>query len=279
MKNYTHECFGSFLSISIESNEDLDSIIRESFLLLDDFESKYSRFIKWNILSKINNEKKWVLPKEIIMLIELAKKISVMTHGYFDITVLPVLENNGYWIEQEILETPLWYKNIECDGTDITLKNNISIEFGSFGKWYALDLLYNSLIKHSHNFTINFGGDIRVAGKKTIQLEDPGDDTKSIGSIEVENGSIASSAWNKRILSKWHHLIDIKSKDSQDDKIAVYVTHKLWVFADIFATALFVCPLKLSLEVLEQTPWLEALIIAADWKIYKSKWYNCTLNI
>lgn len=279
MKKYTHECFWSFLNISIESDENLDWIIAESFLLLTNFESKYSRFIKWNILSKINETKNWVLPEEIIMLINLAKKVSVITEGYFDITILPVLENNWYWIETGKLETSIWYENIEIDWNSVTLKNNISIEFGSLGKWYALDLLYNSFIKHSKNFVINFGWDIRIAWETKIHLEDPNDATKSIWILELKDWSIASSGWNKRVLSVWHHLINTQTKSSQNDKIAVYVTHKLWVFSDIFATALFVCPIKLSLEVLDKTPWLEALIIWVDGKMYKSKWFNCTLNI
>ncbi len=279
MKTYSHDCLGSRLDITIESRKDLDSVMTESFLLIDDFENKYSRFIEWNVLSKINREKTWTLPDEIMMLVTLAQKISVMTNGYFDITMLPVLENNGYGIESKKINNAIWYKNIICEKNDITLENDVCIEFGSLGKWYVLDLLYNALRSYSQDFVINFGWDIRVSGEKTIHLEDPNDIKKSIGTIELNNISIASSGWNKRKLSVWHHLINPENKASQEDKIAVFVTHKLWVFADAFATALFVCPLNKSLKILEKTPWLEALIIWADGKIYKSQWFISTLNI
>lgn len=279
MKKYTRECFGSFLNITIESEKNLDSVMSEAFSLLESFENEYSRFIQWNTLSKLNAEKTWILPDEIMQLIHLCKKVSSLTQWYYDITVLPVLENNGYWIETTVLEDTLGYESIICDGNTITLKNDVSIEFGSFGKLYAIDLLYNCLNQYSDDFTINFGGDIRIAGKKTIHLEDPSDDTKNIWIIELKNASIASSGWNKRVINVWHHLINPKEKVSQNDKKAVYVTHKLWIMADIFATALFVCPLKLALGVLEKTPGLEALIIWADGKMYKSKWFNCNLTI
>lgn len=91
--------------------------------------------------------------------------------------------------------------------------------------------------------------------------------------------AIASSSGNKRKFSQGHHLMNPKKGESQGDKIAVYVTHKLGVFADIFSTALFVTPLKKSLEILEKTPWLEALIIWSDGKIFKSQGFNCILNV
>ena len=279
MKTYSKECFWSRLDITIQQSDSIDSAIAESLELIDNFEQKYSRFIDGNTLSHINKEKKWELPDEIMTLIWLAIKVSTMTKGHFDITILPLLENNGYGIEKERMNTSLWYENIECSGNTITLNNDISIEFWALGKWYAIDLIYNTLITHSSDFIINFGWDIRVAGNTTIQLEDPMDTNKSIWSIALENLAIASSAGNRRKLNVWHHLINPKSKESAEDKIAVYVTHKLWVFADIFATALFVCPLKDSLEILEKTPWLEALIIGADGKIYKSQWFNSILKI
>ncbi len=279
MRSYTKECFWSLLDITFASSEDRDWIISESFALLDDFEQKYSRFISWNILSEINKKKQGVLPDEIMTLVGLAQKVSQMTKWYFDITLLPVLENNGYGIESEILEDSLWYENIVCKWNKIILNNDVSIEFWAFWKWYALDLIYNNLISVSDDFVINFWWDIRVAWKKSIQLEDPRNTTKSIWSIELQDMSIASSSGNRRKLHVWHHLINPKSKNSQEDKIAVYVTHKLGVFADIFATALFVTPIEDALILLENTSWLEALLIWSDGKIYKSVWFNCSLTI
>jgi thiamine biosynthesis lipoprotein ApbE len=56
------------------------------------------------------------------------------------------------------------------------------------------------------------------------------------------------------VLREGHHLIDAKSKKSQNDKLIVYVTHNLAVFADIFATALYVTPIKVSLDILASIP-------------------------
>jgi thiamine biosynthesis lipoprotein len=139
------------------------------------------------------------------------------------------------------------------------------------GKGYVVDAIYNTLSKHNEAFVINFGGDIRIKGNKKVMLEDPYDDSKAIGSIDLHDIAIASSNGNKRKTQHGHHLINPKTKKSQNDKIALYVTHKLATFADIFSTALFVTPLELSLKILEQTPGLEALIIESDGTMHKSR--------
>jgi len=276
---YSKECFWSVLDITVFWDEDVSSLLTESFALLDDFENKYSRFISGNMLDALNTDKSIVLPSEIISLIELCQKVSGLTQGHFDITIQPVLENSGYGISEEKISENIGYENIFIDATTITLKNDVQIEFWSFGKWYALDLLYNSLIEHTQDFVINFGWDIRVAGNHTVHLEDPLDTSKMIWKIWLSNTAIASSSGNKRKIAKWHHLMNAKTKTSQDDKHAVYVTHELWVFADIFATALFVSPMDISLKVLGSIEWLEALIIGSDGKVFKSVWFDAELTL
>jgi thiamine biosynthesis lipoprotein ApbE len=96
--------------------------------------------------------------------------------------------------------------------------------------------------------------------------------------IELKDSAIASSAGNKRIFQKSHHLINPEKKQSQNDKQAIYVTHTYASFADVFSTALFVTPLEKALKIIAQTEGLEALIIWADGKIYKSKGFSVSLN-
>lgn len=276
---YSKECFWSILNISIYENNFQKSVIDECFQMVDDFEAKYSRFIHGNTLHNINIHKSATLPKEIISLLQLCLKVSKLTHGCFDITVQPVLENSGYGIEKWVLKENIWYQNIEINNNLVTLHNDVNIEFGSFGKWYIVDLLYNILLKHSQNFIINFWWDIRVAGTHDIYLEDPLDTTQAIGKISLSHTAIASSSWNKRKISKGHHLMNAKTRASQNDKIALYVTHKIGVFADIFSTALFVTPLEKALKLLDSIDWLEALIIASDGKVFKTNWFHARIDL
>jgi len=276
---YSKDCFWTILTLSLPSGAEKDSVISEAFSYVDEFESKYSRFIPGNLLDTINTNKHFTLDPEISSLIRLSLKISQITQWYYDITLLPFLENLGYGIKDQHVAMNYGYKNIDLQGNKITLKNNVSIELGSCGKGYILDLLYNTLSKKYDDFVIDFGWDMRVSWIKKVFLEDPGDASKMLGSITLDNVSIACSAGNKRKIWEKHHLINPRNSDAPDDKIAVYITHKLWVFADSFATALFVTPLKLAINILEKTPGLEGLIIATDGKIYKSAGFDCNLTL
>jgi len=179
------------------------------------------------------------------------------------------MSEGWYGIHTETLQESVWYENIIISENTISLNNNVSLDIGAAWKWYMVDKIYNILASHFESFMINFGWDIRVKGSWKIHLEDPNDAKKSIGYMDIENMSIASSAGNKRKFWNSHHLVNAKTKKSQNDKLAVYVTHKLSSFSDIFSTALFVAPLERSIKILEQTPGLEGLIIASDGKIYK----------
>jgi len=275
---YSHACFGSRLEITIDSSENYTDIVKACFHTADEFEQKYSRFINGNILYSLNNTKTAKVDSEFLSIINLCQRVSKLSDGHFDITLLPVLENLGYGIHTETLHESVWYENIIISENTITLNNNVSIDIGAVGKWYMVDKIYNMLSEKFESFMINFGWDIRLQWYKTIQLEDPNDALKSIGYIDIENISIASSAGNKRKFWNSHHLLNAKTKQSQNDKLAVYVTHKLSSFSDIFSTALFVTPLERAIKILEQIPGLEALIIASDGKMYKSKWFNCIFN-
>ncbi len=276
---YSRNLFWSRLDITIISNEINENIIEKCFFETQSFENKYSRFIKWNYLYNLNKEKSSQIDWELFSIIELCNKVSKITKWYFDITILPILENIWYWIETEKMENSIWYENIVIENWKILLHNNVSIDLWSVWKWYIVDKIFNILDKYYSEFIINFGWDIKVKWKHKILLEDPYDEKKYIWEILLENNSISSSSPFKRKTNKWHHLINPKNSNSQDDKIAIFVLHKLSSFSDIFSTALFVTPLEESIKILWNINWLEWLIISKKWEIFKSKNFNCELFI
>lgn len=275
---YSKELFWSKLQITINSENINIKDIDNCFFETQEFEKKYSRFIKWNYLDKLNTNKSSQVTWELLSIVELSKKVSELTDWYFDITVLPLLENIWYWINNQEMEENIWYKNIEIIWENIFLKNWVSIDFWSVWKWYMVDKIFNILDPIYDNFIIDFGWDIRIKSEEKIYLEDPLDDKKTIWEIILKNQSIASSSPFKRKTNKWNHLINPKNKDEENEKIAIYITHKLSSFSDIFSTALFITPLEKSIKILNSINWLEWMIITKKWEIYKSKWFKCKLN-
>jgi thiamine biosynthesis lipoprotein ApbE len=74
-----------------------------------------------------------------------------------------------------------------------------------------------------------------------------------------------------------HHLIDPQTKKSTNHILTVFTTHRYALFADMYATALFVAPLEVSLQILESIEGLEAMIITNNGAIYTSRGFQADL--
>lgn len=275
---YNFNALGSTLNIISNGAIDQKHLL-ECEEKINSFEKKYSRFIKGNYLYNLNLSWTSHINDEFKTLFRLCEKVYLQTHGYFDITVLPTLEKLWYGKTYNTLDTKIWMDHIQIEWDTIFL-NHVCLEFWSVGKWYMIDWIFSHLSKYSSDIIVDFGWDLRVGqGEKIIGLEDPFDDTKVIWTVTLCRESLWASAWNKRTFHWSHHLIDVLSWNPQRDKIAVFTKHKLATLADIYSTALFVSPLEVSLEVLKNTPWLDALIIWKDGSIYETENFNSHLNI
>ena len=110
---YSHSCFGSRLDIIVSSANDFWTLIQKSFTMADEFEQKYSRFIDGNFLSRLNSSKASEIDSEFASILKLCQKVSKLSQWYFDITLLPVLENLGYGIDKNRQTESLWYEKID----------------------------------------------------------------------------------------------------------------------------------------------------------------------
>ncbi|RAL57735.1 hypothetical protein BLD25_00035 [Candidatus Gracilibacteria bacterium GN02-872] len=275
MKLFKKQLFGTVLEIGIYDEKIDENDLENIFEIVQNFENKYSRFKKGNYLWKLNKYKSAEIDEDLQTIINIAKKANELSKGHFDLTILPYLEEIGYGIYEENLEKNIGMENIFIENGKIFLKNNVCIEVGGIGKGYMVDVIFNNLKEKYKNFVINFGGDIRISGeKREFFLENPENEKKFIGKIEIENLALASSGANKRKTEKGHHLIDAKTGKPKNETLGVFVTHKLASLADTFATTLFVSPIDISLEILKQIDGLEAMILMKNGDIYKTKNFN-----
>ncbi len=266
MKKYSLEALWTLLEIYIDSKSAHEDIIRECFLRVEKFEQKYSRFISGNFLSELNHTKKAVLDEELKYLLKISLEVHEISKWVFDITLLPLLENDGYWISESILPENIWTRYIEITDSQLILHNNISIEFWGLWKWYMLDRVFDILAPHFDRFLLNFGWDIRCKWSFEIGLEDPLDPEKSLGKYTLNSWALCSSSGNKRQLKTGHHI-----KNSIDEHNWVFVSHPLWIYADAFATTLFAASQHAWRDILENISDLEALIITHTWIVISSE--------
>lgn len=274
MKKFQKQALWTILEIWIYDEKIEKKHIENIYKIVEIFENKYSRFKKWNYLWELNKNKTAEINEDFKTILNIAKKANELSKWYFDITVLPFLENIWYWISEKKITENFWMENIIIKENKIYLENNVQIEIWWIWKWYMVDVIFDNLKKNYNNFIINFGWDIRLSWEKEFLLEDPIDNKKYIWKIKIKDLALASSGINKRKTNKWHHLIDIKKQKPENEKLWIYVTHKLASLADTFATTLFVSPINISLEILNKIDWLEAMIIMKNGEIFKSKNFN-----
>jgi thiamine biosynthesis lipoprotein len=94
----------------------------------------------------------------------------------------------------------------------------MELDFGGFGKEYAVDRVYDLLAaRRAGSFLVNLGGDLRAnrrppSGRWQIGIERPETDRQAALLLELEHGALATSGDSKRFLLKdgvrYGHVLD-----------------------------------------------------------------------
>ncbi len=254
-------------------------------------ERAFSRFLDDSELSRLNsNIGAWQdASPEMVLLVAKALQLYKDTGGLFDITVKETLDSLGYDKEYSFTRKPLLKRgllhairksvegNVALDTKTGRILLNKQIDFGGFGKGYALDsvakLLESRGVTH---YYVNAGGDIiarRGEGQPEwiILLEHPDDTSRVIGKIPLDGSAIAASAPNRR---KWgdglHHLIDPRTGKPATGVKSTFVIARQGVDADAYATALFAAGFAGSIALCAKLP-IEALVISSEDKLFYTR--------
>ncbi|MBS3135844.1 FAD:protein FMN transferase [Candidatus Woesearchaeota archaeon] len=267
------ECIGTVVQIKLPDS----ALFPLCFDEIKRIESKYSRFIENSQLSLLNsNLNKWIeVDDEFLMLLRKALEYKENTKGNFDITIKDTLDRLGYDSKYSFKEK----KGMEkiFDEPVLIKKNKVmiksQIDFGGFGKGYALDRISELLEeKGAKEYYINAGGDIVAHGNWAILLEHPDDASRAFGTVLL-NGAIAGSAANRRRWENSHHLINSSTRLPQNSNKAVFVITEHGMDADAYATAIFTAGFSDGIEISKSLP-IEVLITSSQNKVYKSKGFN-----
>lgn len=179
-------------------------------------ERTYSRYRADSVVGRINaaaGSGEWVaLDAEAAGLLEYAAQLYSLSDGLFDITsgvlrrawdfrrphlpssekLAPILELVGWQHVERAIRTGAAAVRLPVAGMEL--------DFGGFGKEYAADraaaLLLEQGVRHGY---VNLGGDMRVLGPRAderlwrIGIQDPRDAQRTIASIDVAEGALATS--------------------------------------------------------------------------------------
>ena len=241
---------------AVPISSELASLIEQR---VESFDRTWSRFRDDSLVARIAREPgTFRFPDEAPALFDLYRRLYEATDAALSPLVGRTLETLGYDRSYSLTPTanpapvPSWDDAVSWDGESLMTVRPVVLDVGAAGKGYLVDLLAELLEKHGHaEYTVDGSGDLRHRGPAPLRvaLEHPGDTSKAIGIVELSDGSMCSSATNRRAWAGVHHVIDATTGLPTRNVIATWVVASSTVVADGLSTALFfVEPARLAAQ-------------------------------
>ena len=247
--------------------------------------------------SKINNYagiRPVKVDKELFDLIERTIRISEITDGAFDISFAAmdsIWRFDGTMIElpsESIISYSLdkvGYKNIilDKDNSTIFLKlKGMKIGFGGIGKGYAADKAKELLInKGVQSGIINASGDINTWGLQPngeewkVAITNPLNKKNAFALLPVRNKAVVTSGdYEKFIIiggNRYSHIIDPRTGYPSKGIISSTIFAKNAELADALATSIIVMGKDAGINIIDQIPQVECMLIDDRGEIHYSK--------
>lgn len=252
------------------------------------FEAKYSRFRPDSLVSRINRAagREWVeVDAETEQLLELCDTLQFMTQGILDPTALPLIHLWNWKAEKprvpaaaeiaSALRLVGWSKVQRTPGKVFLPAAGMSLDFGGFGKEYAVDVVAQIAEDHGvSNALVDFGHDLRALGAPPgrpawhIGLENPERPGTSWSSVGLGgNRGIASSGDYVRCFKidgrRYGHIVDPRTGWPVANGCSqVTVIAGTCLQAGILSTAAFVLGVTQGIELIQSLPGAEGMLLA-----------------
>lgn len=262
---------------------------------VEEFECRYSRFREDSILSQLNRGagKGWqAIDDETSEMLELCDWVHYQSMGCVDVTAAPLVRL--YYkasAAPDLSEVARSIKNvgwrrIEHRKGAIRIPSGMSLDFGSWGKEYAVDFAA-AIIQESgfDTYLVNFGNDIRVSGAPdgtpgwVIGMEDPLDTTRVLKRLVQTSGGVAASGNYRRKVTidgqTFGHIVDPRTgRPAASEVIATHVTANTTLLAGILSTAAIILGRDEGLKLVDTCEGAEALMIGENF-LTKTKGMTC----
>ncbi|MET3807519.1 thiamine biosynthesis lipoprotein [Nakamurella sp. UYEF19] len=217
---------------------------------IEQFDRTYSRFRPDSLVSAFAaTGGSCEFPPDAIALLHLYRELYELTGGRVSPLVGSALEHLGYDAGYSLRRrpgsatVPRWTDVLTVEGTTVSARKPVLLDFGAAGKGYLIDLLALILREHDvGDYLVDGSGDLARRGQDVFRvgLEHPADPTKVIGVANVTSGALCGSAGNRRAWGDGlHHIVDPRTGEPATEILATWVVAESALIADGLATALF----------------------------------------
>jgi thiamine biosynthesis lipoprotein len=251
------------------------------------FEAKYSRFRPDSLVSRITAAagRTWVeVDEEMEQLLTLCDTLHFMTQGELDPTTLPLIRLWNWKAAHPVIpraeeiaaarELVGWPKVQRKPGAIFLPEPGMALDFGGFGKEYAVDLVAQIAADHDiADVLVDFGHDLRVRGTPPgrpawhIGLEDPQHPGKTWASVALSGSrGIASSGDYLRCFTvggrRFGHIIDPRTGWPVANGCAqATIIAGTCLQAGILSTTAFVLGVPQGVEFVQSCPGAEGMLL------------------
>jgi thiamine biosynthesis lipoprotein len=229
--------------------------------------------------------------KELFELVALSLELSRETDGAFDITFASV----GYLYdyrgkhkpsEQEIAQllNAIDYRHVVLDKAEQSIyfaNKNVKIDLGGIAKGHAVDnaitILKDMGIQHA---LVTAGGDTGLLGDRRgkpwmVGIRDPRNREKQAVVLPLSNIALSTSGDYERYFEqdgqRFHHILSPRSGKSAYHVQSVSIIGSSSTLNDALSTAVFVLGVQQGMDLLNQTPGYDGIIMDNTRKLHYSK--------
>ncbi len=240
-------------------------------------EERFSRFSPTSELAELNRtEGPIVVSDEMLSLLVRARAHATETGGIFEPAVggtLPVLGYDRSFApgaldreDDALASAPGSIRMLEIDEERrrVTRPPCVQIDFGGFLKGLTVD---RAASLTTARVMVDAGGDAVVHGAGwEVDIEDPHDAARTLGTVSVRDQAVATSAANRRHWRRgtqvMHHLIDPRTgAPAQTDVVQATVFAPTAERADVMAKVAFVLGADAAARALEQRRLAAVLVL------------------
>ncbi len=256
-----------------------ETSIEKAFGEIKRIDNLFSTFNEDGPIWKLNRSQDTLInvDPEIFNLMVLSDSVYNLTDGFFDVSLNKLLTTWGFDGDNPSLPADdklrsallnSGWNNIELfEENSFKRSANTELNFGAIAKGYAVDRAIDILIKFGINSAlVNAGGEIKTIGNDwVIGIQHPRNQNQIIEKVSPGGMSVATSGDYERYFEfdgkRYHHILNPKTGYPADRLISVTVLNKSCTIADALATAVFVLGQSKGLNLIENLPGTEAMII------------------
>jgi len=277
---------GSYYAVTYydEQNRNFQREIDSIFHAVD---MSVNLWVDSSIISKVNRNEEVTLDSIFIDNFNIAQKAALLSDGYFDPTISPIVAAWGFSYKSGDSLTPqlidslrqlVDYRNIRIENGKVVKENPaMTLDFNAIAQGYTSDLIARFLESRGvKNFLVDTGGEIMARGEKPdgkpwiVGIEKPAENMDSERIVQTrialrDKGLVTSGSTRKYVErngKRYSHCINPKTGYPVEHQLlSVTVMAENSVWADALASICMVMGMELSLPLIQGMDGVEAYYI------------------